>query len=145
MTSPPQAGPEGTHALGDASATGTGGPRGRAVPEATVARLAEARCTVRDPKLTCAYYSYWTGVPAAVELYEEAGSWVAAAPTNDGATLVLTYFPQSRFGEVRADPLRAHLEREGELQHLLPLMPVGLDVDLQRARVGVDAKPLHEP
>ncbi|GAA4617741.1 NAD(P)/FAD-dependent oxidoreductase [Saccharopolyspora hordei] len=77
----------------------------------TVARLAEARCTVRDPKLTCAYYSYWTGVPAAVELYEEAGSWVAAAPTNDGATLVLTYFPQSRFGEVRADPLRAHLER----------------------------------
>ena len=40
MTSPPQAGPEGSHALGDASVTGTGGAHGRAVPEATVARLA---------------------------------------------------------------------------------------------------------
>jgi len=40
VTSPPQAGPEGTHALGEVSVTGTGGARGRAVPEATVARLA---------------------------------------------------------------------------------------------------------
>ena len=41
MTSAPQAGPEGTPALGEAAATGTGGaPAARAVPEATVARLA---------------------------------------------------------------------------------------------------------
>ena len=39
MTSP-QAGPEGTPALGDLSVTGTGRARTRAVPEATVARLA---------------------------------------------------------------------------------------------------------
>jgi len=36
----PQAGPEGTPALGDSSVTGTGRARTRAVPEATVARLA---------------------------------------------------------------------------------------------------------
>jgi redox-sensing transcriptional repressor len=41
VTSAPQAGPEGTPALGEAAATGTGGaPAARAVPEATVARLA---------------------------------------------------------------------------------------------------------
>ena len=39
MTSP-QAGPEGTPALRDSSVTGTGRARTRAVPEATVARLA---------------------------------------------------------------------------------------------------------
>ena len=39
MTSP-QAGPEGTPALGDSSVTSTGRARTRAVPEATVARLA---------------------------------------------------------------------------------------------------------
>lgn len=77
----------------------------------TVARLARAPYTVRDPKLTCAYYSYWAGVPAALELYESTGSWVAAVPTHDDATLVLTYFPQSRFEDVRVDADRAHRDR----------------------------------
>lgn len=77
----------------------------------TVAQLAGAAYTVRDPKLTCAYYSYWADVPAAFELYEKADGWVAAVPTNDSATLVLTYFPQSRFEEVRADADRLHLEQ----------------------------------
>lgn len=77
----------------------------------TVARLAEAPYTTKDPKLTCAYYSYWADVPADLELYEASGSWVAAVPTHDNATLVLTYFPQSSFTEVRADAQRAHLAR----------------------------------
>ena len=76
----------------------------------TVADLAGARYTARDPRLTCAYYSYWTGVPATFELYEAPGSWTAAVATHD-ATLVLTYFPQDRFEEVRADAERAHLDR----------------------------------
>ncbi|GIH17109.1 NAD(P)/FAD-dependent oxidoreductase [Rugosimonospora africana] len=76
-----------------------------------VARLAQAPYTLRHPKLTCAYYSYWADVPAALELYEKTGSWVAAVPTHDGATLVLTYFPQSRFGEVRVAADRAHLDQ----------------------------------
>src|SRR5262249_7025534 len=77
----------------------------------TVARLAQAPYTLRDPKLTCAYYSYWADVPAALELYEKTGSWVAAVPTHDNATLVLTYFPQSRFEEVRVAADRAHLDQ----------------------------------
>lgn len=76
-----------------------------------VARLSGARYTAQDSRLTCAYYSYWEDVPARFELYERPGSWVAAVPTNDGATLVLTYFPQSRFDEVRTDAHRAYLEQ----------------------------------
>ncbi|MEV4334907.1 NAD(P)/FAD-dependent oxidoreductase [Streptomyces sp. NPDC049597] len=77
----------------------------------TVARLSRARYTVQDARLTCAYYGYWQDVPATLELYENPRSWVAAVPTNDGATLVLTYFPQSRFEEVRTDARSAYLDQ----------------------------------
>ncbi|MFF2846814.1 NAD(P)/FAD-dependent oxidoreductase [Streptomyces sp. NPDC058001] len=77
----------------------------------TVARLVQAPFTTEDPRLTCAYYTYWDEVPATLELYEKPGSWVAAVPTNDAATLVLAYFPQSRFEEVRTDARRAYLEQ----------------------------------
>lgn len=74
----------------------------------SVARFAEAGYLSEEPRLTCAYYSYWADVPAELELYERPGSWVAAVPTHD-ATLVLTYFPQERFEEIRADAESAHL------------------------------------
>lgn len=77
----------------------------------TVAGLCDAPFTVQDPRLSCAYYAYWDDVPASFELYERPGSWVAAVPTNDAATLVLTYFPQARFDEVRVDAYRAYLEQ----------------------------------
>ncbi|MFF4211426.1 FAD-dependent oxidoreductase [Streptomyces sp. NPDC001796] len=77
----------------------------------TVAGLAQAPYTVEHPRLTCAYYTYWADVPATLELYERPGSWVAAVATNDAATLVLAYFPQSRFEEVRTDARRAYLEQ----------------------------------
>jgi flavin-dependent dehydrogenase len=77
----------------------------------TVAELAEAPYTILNERLTCAYYAYYTGVPATLELYERAGSWVAAVATNDEATLVLAYFPQSRFDEIRADAHAAYLEQ----------------------------------
>ncbi|TWF92803.1 flavin-dependent dehydrogenase [Saccharopolyspora dendranthemae] len=80
----------------------------------SVAAKAGAACTTSDERLTCAYYSYWTGVPADLEIYETPGSWVATAPTHGHATLVLTYFPQSRFRSVRADAQRAHLDRVRE-------------------------------
>ncbi|MGP3966120.1 NAD(P)/FAD-dependent oxidoreductase [Streptomyces sp. 6N223] len=76
-----------------------------------VARLAGAAFTVRKPRLTCAYYAYWQDVPAAFESYEAPGGWVVTVPTNDGATLVLAYFPQSRFGAVRADAQQAYEEQ----------------------------------
>lgn len=77
----------------------------------TVARLTQAPFTVEDPRLTCAYYTYWEDVPATLELYERPGSWVAAVATNDAATLVLAYFPQSRFEEVRTDAHRVYREQ----------------------------------
>ena len=77
----------------------------------TVARLAGARLTVEDPKLTCAYYAYWADVPAVFELYERPGAWVATVPTNDQATLVLTYFPQAQFPQVRAEAEHHYLEQ----------------------------------
>ncbi|MFI1533002.1 NAD(P)/FAD-dependent oxidoreductase [Streptomyces anandii] len=77
----------------------------------TVARLAAAPYTVHDPRLTCAYYTYWPDVPADLELYERPAGWVAAVPTNDGTTLVLAYFPQARFEEVRTDARRAYEEQ----------------------------------
>jgi flavin-dependent dehydrogenase len=77
----------------------------------TVARLVQAPYTVEDPRLTCAYYTYWRDVPATLELYERPGSWVAAVATHDAATLVLAYFPQSRFEEVRTDAHRAYREQ----------------------------------
>jgi flavin-dependent dehydrogenase len=76
----------------------------------TVARLADAPYTVRDPRMTCAYYAYWEDVPAHFELYEGPGRWVGAVPTNDNATLVATYFPQDRFAEVRKDAEQIYLD-----------------------------------
>ena len=76
-----------------------------------VADLCGAPFTSEKPRLTCAYYAYWQDVPACLELYERPGSWVASVPTNDGATLVLAYFPQSRFDEVRKDVESAYLEQ----------------------------------
>ncbi|MFF4229316.1 NAD(P)/FAD-dependent oxidoreductase [Streptomyces sp. NPDC001820] len=85
----------------------------------TVARLCKARYTAQDPRLTCAYYGYWEDVPADLELYEKPASWVAAVPTNDNATLVLAYFPQSRFEEVRTDTRQSYL---GQIRATAPAL-----------------------
>ena len=66
-----------------------------------VARLVQAPMLVEDPCLTCTYYSYWEGLPAHFELYERPGRWIGVIPTNGGRTLVMAYFPQSQFDEVR--------------------------------------------
>ncbi|WP_419993124.1 NAD(P)/FAD-dependent oxidoreductase [Streptomyces boninensis] len=77
----------------------------------TVARLCDAPFTARHPRLTCAYYAYWEDVPAALELFEIPDGWVGAVPTNDNATLVLAYFPQSRFRDIRTDIHRAYADQ----------------------------------
>jgi flavin-dependent dehydrogenase len=76
-----------------------------------VAQLCDAPFTVERKRLTCAYYTYWQDLPAALELYEGPGRWVATVPTNDNATLVLAYFPQSRYDEVRKDADKAYVEQ----------------------------------
>ncbi|MEV6401032.1 NAD(P)/FAD-dependent oxidoreductase [Streptomyces sp. NPDC051907] len=75
-----------------------------------VARLAGAPTIVENPPMTCTYYSYWEGLPAHFELYERPGRWVGAGPTNNGCTLVMAYFPQAEFSQVRTDAQSAYLE-----------------------------------
>ncbi len=73
-----------------------------------VAELVGSPNTVSDPKLSCVYYSCWTGPRVGFGFHERPGEWVAHIPTHDGATMVATYFPQADFDRVRADPAAAH-------------------------------------
>ncbi|MFI6644614.1 NAD(P)/FAD-dependent oxidoreductase [Streptomyces sp. NPDC050504] len=68
-----------------------------------VARKTGAPNVIEHPRMTCAYYSYWSGVPAHFELYERPGRWIGVIPTNDDLTLLMTYFPQDEFSGVRKD------------------------------------------
>lgn len=74
-----------------------------------VARLTGAVDTAATPALTCAYYSYWSGVelPGA-ELYVRAGRAIAAMPTNDGLTCIYVAAPRSEFHDFRRD-VEAHV------------------------------------
>ncbi|MEW1551690.1 NAD(P)/FAD-dependent oxidoreductase [Streptomyces tsukubensis] len=76
----------------------------------TVAAQAGAPMEIEDPKLTCAYYTYWSDLPQRFRLHEAPGSWVGTIPTNDGATLVGAYFPQGRFGQLRGAALGEFLD-----------------------------------
>ncbi len=75
-----------------------------------VARKVGAQNTVEHSRMTCTYYSYWTGVPGHFELYERPGRWVGVIPTNDDRTLIMAYFPQSEFAKVRTAVEPAFLE-----------------------------------
>jgi flavin-dependent dehydrogenase len=60
--------------------------------------------------MTTTYYSYWSGVPADFELYERPGRWIGVLPTNDDLTLLMTYFPQADYNQVRKNVEPAYLE-----------------------------------
>ncbi|MGV4982302.1 NAD(P)/FAD-dependent oxidoreductase [Streptomyces sp. NRAIS4] len=75
-----------------------------------VARKAGAKNVIEHPRMTCTYYSYWSGVPAHFELYEQPGRWIGVLPTNDDLTLLMAYFPQDEFGQVRKDVEPAYLD-----------------------------------
>ncbi|MFF0885029.1 NAD(P)/FAD-dependent oxidoreductase [Streptomyces sp. NPDC003456] len=66
-----------------------------------VARRTGAPHVIEHPRVTCTYYSYWAGVPAHFELYERPGRWIGVIPTNDDLTLLMTYFPQDEYHDVR--------------------------------------------
>lgn len=66
-----------------------------------VARKAGARNVVEHPRVSCTYYSYWADVPSHFELYERPGRWIGVIPTNDDLTLLMTYFPQDLYNDVR--------------------------------------------
>jgi 2-polyprenyl-6-methoxyphenol hydroxylase-like FAD-dependent oxidoreductase len=69
-----------------------------------VARKVQAATYNERPTLTCAYYSYWTGVPVeGAELYPRPDRMIITGPTNDSQTLVLVYWPRAEFRTVRTD------------------------------------------
>jgi flavin-dependent dehydrogenase len=68
-----------------------------------VARSVDAPVYNAQPALTCAYYTYWSGVPAdGVELYPRDGRMIVAAPTNDGQTVTIVFWPAPEFHAVRS-------------------------------------------
>ncbi len=76
-----------------------------------VARLVGAGEYLTHPRMTCCYYTYWSGVEVGFELYERPAAWVAGLRTHDRLALVSAYFPQDQFDRVRRDPLGAYLEQ----------------------------------
>ncbi|HEY3504872.1 MAG TPA: NAD(P)/FAD-dependent oxidoreductase [Actinocatenispora sp.] len=74
-----------------------------------VAARAGAVTRIADPLTTCVYYTYWPAVSDRFEIHEAPGRWVGVVPTNDGLTLVATYFPQAEYERVRRDANAAYL------------------------------------
>jgi flavin-dependent dehydrogenase len=69
-----------------------------------VAKAVGAASYEVQPKRTCAYYSYWSGLPVdGVELYPRPGRLISAGATNDAQTLVIVYWPKELFHDVRSD------------------------------------------
>jgi flavin-dependent dehydrogenase len=70
-----------------------------------------------QPASSCAYYSYWRSVAVqTAELYPRPRRMLIAAPTNDGLTLVIVYWPETEFQQVRADV-------EGQFMRALDMVP----------------------
>ena len=73
-----------------------------------IARLAEAPSYNSQPTPSCAYYTYFRDAAVSTaELYPRPDRMLIAAPTHDGLTLTIVYWPASMFGEVRSD-IEAH-------------------------------------
>jgi flavin-dependent dehydrogenase len=69
-----------------------------------VARTVQAATYNVRLTLTCAYYTYWSEVPIqGAELYPRPERAIIAAPTNDGQTFTIVYWPNAAFHEVRSD------------------------------------------
>ena len=95
-----------------------------------IARMVTLPTYSEQPATSCAYYTYWSKVPMqAAELYPRPERMLIAAPTNDGLTLTIIYWPETAFPQVRVDV-------EGQFMQALDLVP-GL---AQRVRAGSRAE-----
>lgn len=72
-----------------------------------VARTVQASAYNERPPLSCAYYSYWSGVPVeGLEVYppgERGPRAMVTFSTNDGLTCLIVAWPHREFHEFRAD------------------------------------------
>ncbi len=80
------------------------------------------------PPLLCGYYSYWSGLPidGRFEIYSRPYRGFAAAPTNDGLTLVIVGWPSAEFEANKKDI-------EGHYRKALALSPE-FDARIQGAK-----------
>jgi flavin-dependent dehydrogenase len=84
-----------------------------------VARSVKAAVYKARPAFTCAYYSYWSGVPVeGAEVYLRPRRVVGAWPTNDGLTVIYVAAPMREFGEFRAAVEASYLETLSQLPGL---------------------------
>lgn len=82
-----------------------------------IAQMVSAPTYSEQPASACTYYTYWSNVPMpAVELYPRPERMVVAAPTNDGLTMIIIYWPRTAFNQVRSDI-------EGEYMRALDMVP----------------------
>lgn len=69
-----------------------------------VAKQVHAEEYNTKPVLTCAYYSYWSGIEQdGGEMYVQDEAVVGVWPTNDNLTIFYTAYPYSKFQEVRGE------------------------------------------
>ena len=69
-----------------------------------VARQVDAPTYNTKPTFSCAYYSYWSGVPLeSVEFYPREHRGFGALPTHDGLTCIIVGWPHDEFHAYRAD------------------------------------------
>ncbi len=69
-----------------------------------LAEQVEARTYHEKGNLTCAYYSYWSGIDQPrLTLYPRPGCAIGEIPTQDGLTCIYGTWPASEFHAVRRD------------------------------------------
>lgn len=69
-----------------------------------VARQVEAPPYNARPTLSCAYYSYWSGVPVdSVEFYPRESRGFGLLPTHDGLSCIIVGWPVDEFHAFRSD------------------------------------------
>jgi 2-polyprenyl-6-methoxyphenol hydroxylase-like FAD-dependent oxidoreductase len=82
-----------------------------------VARTVQAPTYNEQPTFTCAYYTYWSGVPLqGTELYPRDHRFILGFPTNDGLICIAVQWPHKEFHAFRADI-------EGNYRKTLELAP----------------------
>ena len=76
-----------------------------------VAKNVPAPIIIDRGKLTCNYYSYFSGIPVeGAELYPRTDNMFVVDATNDGLTMVVAVWKQNEFQRVRSNPEAAFMD-----------------------------------
>jgi len=91
-----------------------------------VAKKVDAPKYYEQAALTCAYYSYWEGIPLGMgEMYSRARRAIGLWPTHAGLTVIYTAWPASEFDQYRSDVEGNHLRTLALVPDLLERVRAG--------------------